>query len=265
MFKFINKKKIDFIQHPLYLKIKNEGYTTTTTMTLGQAASRGQVQEIEELLLDKTIDPNQPYEGWTPLSYACLLMYIEIVSLLINDGRVDVNQPCRRGGTPLMCAAISGSYDVVAILMGDPRVLVNSRDINGNTAFGFAVEYGHIPVAKLLLADGRVNPNAENKDGHTALYYAARVGNIRMMETLLSEPRVKRIRPVVGGDNYDLALDKVIRRSRYWGLFRAIVLLGCLRLRAAQRTYAPGGAGSLAAAKSYKATLATITSSINKG
>ena len=234
-------------------------------MTLGQAASRGQVQEIEDLLSDKTIDPNEPYEGWTPLSYACLLMYIEIVSLLINDGRVDVNQPCRRGGTPLMCATISGSYEVVAILMGDPRVLVNLRDINGNTAFGFAAEYGYIPVAKLLLADRRVNPNAENKDGHTALYYAARGGNIRMMETLLSEPRVKRIRPVVGGDNYDIALDKVIRRSRYWGLFRAIVMLGCFRLRAAQRAYTPGGVGFLAAAESFDTAVAAIASSNNNG
>ena len=232
-------------------------------MTLGQAASCGQVEIIKELLLDETIDPNHPYEGWTPLSYACLLMYIEIVSLLIKDGRVDVNQPCCRGGTPLMCAAISGSYDVVAILMGDPRVLVNLRDINGNTAFGFATEYGHILVAKLLLADGRVNPNAENKDGHTALYYAARVGNIRMMETLLSEPGVKRIRPVVGGDNYDLALDKVIRRSRYWGLFRAIVMLVCFRLRAAQRAYTPGGAGFLAAADNFESAVSAIASSSN--
>lgn len=86
-----------------------------------------------------------------------------------------------------------------------------------------------------------------------------------MMETLLSEPGVKGIRPVVGGDNYDLALDKVIRRSRYWGLFRAIVMLGCFRLRDAQRAYAPGGAGFLTAAESFETALVAIASSSNKG
>ena len=198
-----------------------------------------------------------------------------------------------------MYAAISGSYDVVSILMRDPRVLVNSRDITGNTAFKFATEYGHteliskmlsdprivpntvdttgsttlihtiisghLPSAELLLADGRVDPNTENKDGHTALYYAARAGNIRMMETLLSEPRVERIRPVVGGNDYDFALEKVISRSRYWGLFRAIVLLRCLRLRASERAYAPGGAGFLAAAESFQAAVAATASSNNNG
>jgi len=61
---------------------------------LRQACSDGNVQEVQELLQNEQININwQDFEySRTPFYISCQKGHIEIVKLLLNDNRVDINK-----------------------------------------------------------------------------------------------------------------------------------------------------------------------------
>ena len=78
-----------------------------------------------------------------------------------------------------------------------------------------------------------------------------------MLELLLADDRTTCARPFFSPSNqaYDVALRNVKRRrnARFRGLVRFVLLLEPMRLQAATKVYAPGGAGFAAAAASFRA------------
>ena len=79
------------------------------------------------------------------------------------------------------------------------------------------------------------------------------------MRLLLSNSRIDRIRPTneKHAQVYDEALRNVKseRNARFRGLIRAAVVFRRMRLRAALKVYAPGGAGFHAASASFAAAI----------
>ena len=138
----------------------------------------------------------------------------------------------------------------------DPNV---RSAIEVNTALICAARnsFSSTKTLSLLLADERLEPNKTNNIGKTALAWAARSKLIPVLEILLSNERVTRTRPHEDGEYYDIALSNVrrTRSARLRGIIRAIVVLRRLRLRAAKRAYAPGGAGFVAALGSWNSLL----------
>ena len=112
---------------------------------------------------------------------------------------------------------------------------------------------------KLLVADKRkrVDPNIPNEAGDTALSKAAKAQDVPMLELLLADDRTTCARPFFSPSNqaYDVALRNAKRRrdARFRGLVRFVLLLEPMRLQAATKVYAPGGAGFAAAAASFRA------------
>ena len=112
---------------------------------------------------------------------------------------------------------------------------------------------------KLLVADKRkrVDPNIPNEAGDTALSKAAKAQDVPMLELLLADDRTTCARPFFSPSSqaYDVALRNAKRRrnARFRGLVRFVLLLEPMRLQAATKVYAPGGAGFAAAAASFRA------------
>lgn len=99
------------------------------------ASKRGDLKEIQPLLQQKDIDPNEKeiHSGSTPLLFACFHCHFEIVQLLLNDDRVDPNITNQIGRTPFWWACRKGDIDIVKFMIDHPKVDINKEDNNGWT------------------------------------------------------------------------------------------------------------------------------------
>ena len=86
---------------------------------LSEAVLNNKIKEVEELLmkhLDK-IDMNKGVKGLPPLLTAAMMNRVEICRLLLETGRVDVNDESSRWRTtPLRLAVKAGHVRVVKLL-----------------------------------------------------------------------------------------------------------------------------------------------------
>ncbi len=163
-----------------------------------KASFYGQL-EIARLLLEYGAGVNeQNKDGNTPLRVAAERGHSEVVKLLLETNKVDINRPDNRDRTALMFAARKGHLEVVKLLLETNKTDINKRDEGGETALGDAVGFGHLKIVKLLLANGadanlpwkdlpyhtllmgakeRVkyysteDPNSEKKQIHTEIIY----------------------------------------------------------------------------------------------
>ena len=128
-------------------------------------------------------------EGQTLLWAQCSFGRSRNVELLLADGRIDPNQ-CGRGESPLFIAANMGIDICVKLLLADPRVDPNLADGHGYTPLFIAANMGIDICVKLLLADPRVDPNLADGQGYTPLNTAANVGNDGCVQALVDDTRV---------------------------------------------------------------------------
>ena len=70
----------------------------------------------------------------TPIFIACYYTYFDIVKLLMQDERVDVNIKNEYGDIPLFIACSFSRFDLVKLLIQNERVHVNVQNEDGNTA-----------------------------------------------------------------------------------------------------------------------------------
>jgi len=63
---------------------------------------------------------------------ACGHGYIEIVKLLLNDKRADINKAGKYSPTPFLIACLNGKTEVVKYMLESGREIdVNKKDIHG--------------------------------------------------------------------------------------------------------------------------------------
>lgn len=108
------------------------------------------VEVLKLLLLDGRADPNVNYFGRTPLAQACRLCHKEIVKMLLLDGRAD---PSALESEALLLAADSGCTKVVSMLLNDGRVNAAAGD---NEAILLAMESKSWEIVQLLMKEPRV-------------------------------------------------------------------------------------------------------------
>ena len=111
--------------------------------------------------------------GRTPLTWAAIRGYEEVVKMLLERGDVNPNRAeaeCEK--TPLWLACSYGHEGVVKLLLKREDVNSNQADTEyGQTPLWQACSRGHEGVVKLLLERGDVNPNQADTDcGQTPLW-----------------------------------------------------------------------------------------------
>jgi hypothetical protein len=109
--------------------------------------------------------------GPTPLYYAALCGFQDLVKHLINKNPSRVNA---RGGyylTPLI-AALAGGHFQTAEILRDNGAHPNLSGIIGRTPLHSAAIYGEIEMVQVLL-EYKANVNARTNDGGTPLHFAS--------------------------------------------------------------------------------------------
>lgn len=108
--------------------------------------------------------------------------YTRTVSALLPVESVD---PTGEGDIGLLYAARNEHVDVVRLLLRDGRSDPTKCD---NYALVSACKYGHLEVVQLLLADGRADPTARNCK---SLRHARESENDELLRLLCADPRVR--------------------------------------------------------------------------
>jgi ankyrin repeat protein len=150
---------------------------------LSYAVWSGKVAVVKLLVKAGARADSKDEIGGTPLSYAVCNGYREIIKLLLKgDTQVDFEDISKE---LLFSAAEKGHEDVVRLLLDTGKTDLDAKDDYGQTPLLVAARNGHGAIAKLLLATGEINVHTEDRDGWTPLSWATEGGYKDVVELLL--------------------------------------------------------------------------------
>jgi len=111
--------------------------------------------------------------------------FLGIAQYLIGQG-IDVNAAMHETKqTPLFSAGNRGIAELVAMLLDSGRVDVDCQDKFGLSVLHYASRNGHTAVVRQLLAAG-ANPNIQEKHGFTPLHEAAENNRVEIAKMLVA-------------------------------------------------------------------------------
>ena len=108
--------------------------------------------------------------GWTA-SHLAARGHPDILRLLCDDQRVDLNLRLSNGGIPMHSAAWKGSVECIEILLAR-NVDINARNNYGRTPLHWAAEQGHVDAVDVLLRHGARIDVKEEESQMTPLDHA---------------------------------------------------------------------------------------------
>lgn len=161
-------------------------YATTRGHTPLIYAVLHRFHDIISLLLDHGADVNQgDDENWTPLHFAAQRGDDKTVRLLLDKGAV-AESPEKAGWLPFHLACQNGHESVVRLLLSrlSKAAVIDQKETQGKTPLHIASTYGHLNIAKLLLSQG-ADVNATSDCLSTALHVAAERGHYRLARELV--------------------------------------------------------------------------------
>ncbi|OAQ70165.1 ankyrin repeats (3 copies) domain-containing protein [Pochonia chlamydosporia 170] len=162
-----------YYQTPLLLA-STAGHTTIVRFLLEEGAD----VEVEEGI------------GCTSLTRAAEMGHAEVVRVLLDVGRANVNAQNHYQHTPLTEAAGHGHAAVVKMLLDTGDVDADVLTRNDETALTMAIRRGHSAVVKVLLESGMVEPDLKDHNGMTPLHVAVQCRQEDIVRMLLETGRV---------------------------------------------------------------------------
>ena len=107
----------------------------------------------------QNIDLNCRANKYTLLTYACETGQIDLVTMLIKSGKVNVNSYApTNGNTPLMIAIQNDHIDIAKLLIELPSTDINLRNYNRQTALTIAVEKDKPDIVCLIVNNKKFDP-----------------------------------------------------------------------------------------------------------
>jgi len=117
--------------------------------------------------------------------------HIEIVKLLLNENRVDVNKANEDGYTPFHIACEYGHIEILKLLLNDKRIDINKARNDGETPLFFACLSGNIKIVELLLACGR-DISLEDESGEEVIYLVEKAVIVDLLDSFERNPHETR-------------------------------------------------------------------------
>ncbi|CAD6195177.1 unnamed protein product [Caenorhabditis auriculariae] len=176
----------------------NQQEITEVSKILLEAASKGDLDKVTELLESGADVDSKDFVGATPIYWASEKGHLEVVRLLL-DHEADVEIANKDGWTPLLSASFYGKEEIVTTLLrhgADP----NAQNGRGFTALQLAAFRNHPGIARILLEYGAEMNH--NKPGWNALHIASKEGHTDVVKEMLengadiSEPDVNGFTPL---------------------------------------------------------------------
>ena len=187
-----------------------------------KAAKFDNVSEVKSLL-SKGVNPNaiDPY-GNPMLILAIKDKSNQVIDLLLQNPKIDVDLSNKSGETPLMIASIEGNLPLVKTLVLKHKALL---DHISWTPLHYACARGHLDVAQFLIANG-ATVDSLSLGNTTPLMMAVQSGNELLVKLLLDKGADLQIRNSNGltaidiADIYDKPSISEGLRSRWLKLYK---------------------------------------------
>lgn len=185
--------------HPAIVKllIKNPSVDLDTFDTsqelspLHVACMKGNLEIVKLLIETERVNVNiENEEKETPLFLAIRNRHIEVVECLCSIPQIDINHKILGGETALFEACWSGFDDIVDVLLKTPNIDVNLSRNDGSTPLYMGAFSNNLKIVKSLLKFDHLNVNSVRKDGSAALYVATLNGHYRIVKALTQDSRI---------------------------------------------------------------------------
>ncbi len=124
--------------------------------------------------------------GWTPLAWAMDSPgYLVAVRILVEIGRVDINQRDETNGRPVLSWAASEGYsDIVKYLLTTSNIKRDLADNDGRTPLSYAAASGGLDVVRILVRAGAADVRSVDSSGRTAADWARLNGQEAVVQEL---------------------------------------------------------------------------------
>ncbi|CAK4081654.1 unnamed protein product [Aphanomyces euteiches] len=162
---------------------------------LWTAAKDGNIQKINEIILDVQSTINVIENDATPLWIASKHGHANIVQLFLEIPNVDASWANADGESALHVAAKEGHVEIVRLLSA--HVDINQANEDGAAPLYLASEFGHANDVKLLLNVG-ANISLSNLNGASAVHIASERGHLSIVQTLLPHSNL----PLIDNDGW---------------------------------------------------------------
>ncbi|MDE5057458.1 ankyrin repeat domain-containing protein, partial [Wolbachia endosymbiont of Drosophila bocki] len=189
---------------------------------LDYAVHLGNKIEMVRLLLRAGATNVQNGFGFTPLHHTAECGYVQMVEILLKEGRTDVNAQDKKGRTPLHYAARHGHTQVVEVLL-EKGADVNLQGKDGKTPLHYTAENGYTQIAEALLKGG-AGVDVQDKDGRTPSYYAVYYTHGEYPRLNYQHPKVAKLLLNYGADPSFIHRPKAITAGITVGVISAVVV-----------------------------------------
>ena len=154
------------------------------------AAGKGDIFMVEAFLLCPQVNLNDGYKyGITPLYKAADKNVTDVVNILLDDPRTDVNVEVNSGNA-LYIASEKGNIQIVKLLLCHYDIDVNKvNKINEMSSLMTAIERGHGNIVKILLHHPQTDVNIIDAKEESALSIASKRGFLTFVKLLLRCPK----------------------------------------------------------------------------
>mgnify|MGYP001077764807 CR=1 FL=1 len=152
------------------------------------ACIAGNVEAIKIMLnsffIDQNIEMIWEHEK-SPLHISTIYKRIEIIKILLEDGRFNPNKKHYPGGyTPLMYACISENVEIVKLLLNDFRTDIYITDDMENGISYYSCLFGNCEIVEKIVLDKRFNKE-DHKSLYKMYYVACSQNHIQVIKLLM--------------------------------------------------------------------------------
>eukprot|EP01006_Ploeotia_vitrea_P017373 TRINITY_DN48489_c0_g2_i1.p1 TRINITY_DN48489_c0_g2~~TRINITY_DN48489_c0_g2_i1.p1 ORF type:complete len:910 (+),score=59.93 TRINITY_DN48489_c0_g2_i1:27-2732(+) len=151
---------------------------------LHYGAMRGDIDIVKRLLPNATDQQLNGPTLQTPLIHAVVGNHIEIIKMLLEHPKTNVDAPDKKGQTALHWAAsLGGNLKTVEMLI-DAGGDVNAVSENGMSAILYSASFGHADILRLLVSKGG-DINLSESDKDLALHLACQKGHLDAVRAIV--------------------------------------------------------------------------------
>lgn len=147
-------------------------------LPLHLACARGLTKSVKSLLSRTQIIDARGVNGMTPLGFAILGKHLDVIDILLESDRYNLNKPDQNGDLPLHVACEYGIVEAVKLIL--PRTqMIKTRDGGGMTVMELAIMQSsmwNLPVLDVLLDSGRFDIDKPDSEGRLPLHLACKMG-----------------------------------------------------------------------------------------
>ncbi|KAL3076185.1 hypothetical protein niasHT_038811 [Heterodera trifolii] len=128
-------------------------------------------------------------KGISPLHLECIDGHLEIVKLLVEGGKADIEKAEADSvieWSPLMVASLTEKWDIVRYLIEKGANIDQTNSYEGFSIIHFFAIHGHFDLCKLMLDKG-INVNKQMHNRTTPLHLACKHGHLEIVKLLVEE------------------------------------------------------------------------------